>query len=191
MEEPDTGQNNAQQRVKTGSARLREIRENLANSKTKATLTPTTAEVLEQMTTSAPEIEIVATQGPEIKDENILLEEANWTRINSEPPEFSTVRNLKMALGAIGSVFNFLKKLKFIKIWRVKSDKLQKKTTEIDNPKRRHRHSPRLRVLVTVHIPSKATATSSHAKAPAPKSKHARALSSSECFKSVIPASLL
>lgn len=104
MEEPDTGQNSAQQRVKTGSARLREIRENLANSKTKPTLTPTTAEVLEQLTTSAPEMEIVATQSPEIKDENILLEEANWTRINSEPPEFSTVRNLKMALGAIGGI---------------------------------------------------------------------------------------
>jgi len=98
MEEPDTGQ----QRVKTGSARLREIRENIANAKTKATLTPTT--VLEYSTTTAPEMEIVATKVPEINEENILLDEANWTRINTETPEFSTVRNLKMALGAIGGI---------------------------------------------------------------------------------------
>ena len=94
MEEPDTGQ----QRVKTGSARLREIRENIANAKT--------ATVLEQTTTPSPEMEIVATKVPEINEENILLDEANWTRIDTETPEFSTVRNLKMALGAIGSVFN-------------------------------------------------------------------------------------
>ena len=109
MEEPDTGQNHVQQRVKTGSARLREIRENLVNSKTKPTITSTTADVFEEMTTTSQEIGIVASQVPEINEEKILLEEANWTRINTEPPEFSTVRNLKMALGAIGLVFKLHK----------------------------------------------------------------------------------
>jgi len=104
MEEPDTGQNHVQQRVKTGSARLREIRENLVNSKTKPTTTSTTADVFEQMTTTSQEIGIVASHVPEINEEKILLEEANWTRINTEPPEFSTVRNLKLALGAIGGI---------------------------------------------------------------------------------------
>ena len=112
MEEPDTGQKNVHQRVKTGSARLREIRDQLAQakvSKQKPTQSSSTTDAPEGMTTTtAPEVEILAgpMAGPEINEENILLENTNWTRINTDPPEFSTVRNLKMALGAIGKVIN-------------------------------------------------------------------------------------
>ena len=114
MEEPDTGQNTkpAQQRVKTGSARLKEIRDQLQNSISKSGKikpTPSTSSTTEATTSSIPEIEIINPQNHQNQqlEEDLFLENSrNWTRINNDPPQFSTVRNLKLALGAIGKVIN-------------------------------------------------------------------------------------